>query len=284
MNDAHITDAGLRQFLLGNLEEVERQRIEKLFISDSDWKQRILTAEEDLIEDYLEGALSETQRHQFLAQYASTPQHLRRLQITRLIIEQAKSEINSQIPIPTEVDKGAGFFSKFWPLNVRIMIPAIAVLTIAIVAGIVFLVQFGNKRSPEARQRAAIERELAELNSPESSSRVSAHIISLVLPPVSVRSANSNNEVTLSPDTQLIELRLIWLLKEYSSYRAVVHRVGDSEHYTISNLKLLKDQSGRAVTVKIPTRILRRGLCQIELSGVDQGAVEPSQEYTFTIN
>jgi len=285
MSDDQITDAGLRQFLLGNLEEVERQRIERLFISDAEWKQKILTAEEDLIEDYLEGSLSEPQRQQFLSQYAATPRHIRRLQITKLIKQHAKAEADVG-RAPAQTTKPVGFFAKLWPLNLRIMIPAAAVLAIAFLAGIIFLVLFSSgRRSPEATQRASIERELAELNSPDRGGQVAARSVSLVLVPVSVRSAGSGSELTRNPDTQVVELRLVWMPKEeYSNYRAVLRHVGDSDQFTINNLKLLKDQTGRAVIARIPAHVLRRGLYQVNLAGVDQTASEPSQEYTFTVN
>jgi hypothetical protein len=282
MNDEQNTAAWLRQFLLGNLDEVERERIEKRFISDAEWKERILAAEEDLIEDYLEGSLSEPERRQFLSQYAATPRHLRRLQITKLIKQQAKAEAGHE-----EIAQAqrSGFFAQLWPLNPRFMIPAVAVLVIAFLAGIFFLVQFSSRRSQETAQRTAIEREIAELNSHDSSGQVAAHVASLVLAPVSVRSGSSGNELTRNPDTQVIELRLVWMPKEeYPSYRAVLQRVGASEQYTINDLKLLKDNSGRVVITKIPAHVLRRGLYQINLSGVGQPTSEPSQEYTFTIN
>ncbi len=286
MNEEHVTDAGLRQFLLGNLNEVERQRIEKLFISDSNWKQRILIAEEDLIEDYLEGSLSENEQQQFLAQYGYTPRHLRRLQITRLIKDYAIAEADPPLTTCAQVPNRSPFFSKLWPLNLRILIPAVAVVLVAVIAGLIFLVQWERGKSNEAKRHAAIERELAELNSTDNSGQPSSHVLSLVLPPVSVRSASTSNEVKLNPDTNFIDLRLIWMQKEeYSSYRAVLHRVGDSEQYTISDLKLQSDKSGRAVIVRIDTQILRRGLYQIDISGIDNHATSgPGEEYTFTVN
>jgi len=73
--------------------------------------------------------------------------------------------------------------------------------------------------------------------------------------------------------------------EEYSGYRAIVHRVGDPDQVTVSNLKLRTDRSGNVVIVKIYAQFLRRGQYQIDLNGIDNlGTSGPTQEYTFTVS
>ena len=51
-------DAVLREFLLGGLDDEQRVLIEDQFLTDSQTWERVLAAEQELIEDYLEGSLS----------------------------------------------------------------------------------------------------------------------------------------------------------------------------------------------------------------------------------
>jgi len=282
MNE-QLTDTKLRQFLLGDVDELEREQIEKRFISDPQSKQRILIAEEDLIEDYLEDSLSPIQKQQFLAQYGYTPQHRRRLQITRLIKDNAMSGATAVDTVPI---RRSSFFSQLWSQNKRILIPALAVLMIALIAGVILVSQSSRRRSEEANQHASIERELAELNSTTTSPLPPSAVASVVLPPISVREAGANHEVTQNPGTRVIELRLLWTQKqEFSSYRITLNRVAESEQFTISGLHIQDDKFGRAVIVKIPTHLLRRGLYQVNLSGTGLGGPSSlSEEYTFTVN
>src|SRR5437588_796289 len=85
MQEANKDEALIRRFLLDELTEDERQQIEELFITDGDYRERVLIAEDDLIEDYLEGALSAAERERFLSHYLITPQQRRKLRIAKSI-------------------------------------------------------------------------------------------------------------------------------------------------------------------------------------------------------
>src|SRR5437867_293706 len=135
MNE-HLTEIKLRQFLLGDIQEEERAQIERLFISDPRSKERILVAEEDLIEDYLEGSLSPDQKQKFLAQYGYTPRRLRRLEITRLIRKHAMAS-GLSVAIDVEAPQRRSVFAQLWPRNIRILVPAFALLFVAIIAGVI---------------------------------------------------------------------------------------------------------------------------------------------------
>ena len=85
MKDEGLTDALLREFLLGKVNEEERERIEGLFLTDSQARERVLTAEQDLIEDYLEDGLTGEDKDLFLERYGQTPAQQRQLRINKSI-------------------------------------------------------------------------------------------------------------------------------------------------------------------------------------------------------
>src|SRR6476646_7479518 len=69
----------IRKYLLGSLEGEERERLEERVLSDASFRDRVLLVEENLIEDYTEGVLEETERHGFRKMFSSNPQ--RRIEV-----------------------------------------------------------------------------------------------------------------------------------------------------------------------------------------------------------
>ena len=142
---------------------------------------------------------------------------------------------------------------------------------------------FRNNRAQERNRRAAIERELADLNAPSRVRELTPQTVLLVLPPVLVR-GGPQTDLQAQSDIRVVELQLLWTQKEqYPSYQAVLRRVGDSERLTIPNLHVQKTAGGTAVPLKLPAHILTRGLYQITLSGVGSDAPGQAEEYSFTV-
>lgn len=285
MKEEFVTDAEIRQFLLGRVDDSERQRIESLFMSDAEFNQRVIIAEDDLIEDYLENSLARTDRDKFLAQYGNMPEERRKLGITRAIKEYAVAEaMMSKAAISTN-PKWRTFISTMRLPNPRFLIPVAGILALAFVVALVWLVKFSGRRAQENDRRVAIERQLAGLNDPSSLREVPPQTYSLVLPPVSVRSVGPQTQLLSETDNQVVELQLLWIQKEqYPSYRAVLRRVGNTDQFTISNLHVEKNFGGSAVRLRLPASLLTRGLYQVSLIGIgNDDAQGQSEEYSFTV-
>src|SRR2546421_5714239 len=122
MKEEFVTDAEIRQFLLGSVDDSERRRIEGVFMSDTEFNQRVLIAEEDLIEDYLEHSLAPVERDKFLAQYGHAPEQQRRLRIRRSIKDYAASEARLGQTYPV-IAKRLGVLSYLKPRNPKLFIP-----------------------------------------------------------------------------------------------------------------------------------------------------------------
>lgn len=284
MRDEFVTDAALRRFLLGAVDDDERQRVERLFISDSEANKRILMAEDDLIEEYIENSLTASDQDKFLVQYGHTAQQQRKLRITRSIKDYAVAEAMAQTATSAN-PKWRTFLSSLRLPNRMLLIPVAATLVIALVVAVFWVVRWNVAREQENNRRVAIERELSDLNAPSSLREVSPQTLSMVLPPVSVRSVESQTAITPRSDIRLVELKLLWTQKEqHASYRAVLHRAGKTEQFTISNLHAETSGGGSAVRLRLPAHLLVRGLYQVTLSGIaSNGAPDQSEEYSFTV-
>jgi hypothetical protein len=279
MKEETVTDAALRQFLLGDVDDEERQRIESLFVTDALSKERILTAEQDLVEDYLEDSLTAADKEKFLSRYGSTPTQRRKLRITKSIKDWAVGE-NKVAATGPSVTSFWGRLSARLGLKPMFVIPIAATAVIAIVIALVWL----NSRNEERNRQAALNQELARLNEPASLREAPTGLLLLTLRPGSVRGVEAQRELVKASDTQTVELRLVWTQKEhYPGYRAIVRRVSSNKSFTPPVLRAEND--GNTIRLRIPAHLLTRGVYQVELTGIAaNGLTSPTEEYQFTVS
>jgi anti-sigma factor RsiW len=280
MKEEAATDALLRQFLLGRVEDEERQRLESLFITDSQMKDRVLAAEQELIDDYLEDCLSTADREAFLSFYGDTADQRRKLEIARSIQEWAANQPGTTAIVPKPA------LSVWDRLRGRLLLKPIFIIPIAATAAvaIVFaLVWVNNRRTERDRQYLAVQQELAQLNTPSSLREVPAQMVHLTLKPTVIRGIDSQPELPSRSNVRIVELRLLWMQSEdYASYQALVRRSGDDQSYTIDNVTI---EGSKVIRIRLPARILIRGNNQIELTGVAaDGSKSPPEIYSFTVS
>jgi len=279
MKEETVTDAALRQFLLGDVDDEERQRIESLFVTDAQARERILTAEQDLVEDYLEDSLTAADKERFLDLYGSTSAQRQKLRITKSIKDWAAGE-QKAAAAGSSVSSFWGRLTARLGLKPMFVIPIAATALIAIVIALVWL----NSRTGERNRQAAFNQELARLNEPERLRETPAGLILLTLRPGSVRGVGAQQELVKAADTQIVELRLVWNQKEhYPGYRAIIRRVGSNESLTLPPLHA--DNDGNTIRLRISAHVLTRGVYQVELSGTGaDGSTGPTEEYQFTVS
>lgn len=278
MSEEAVTDASLRQFLLGNVTDEERQQIEALFLTDAEMKERVLEVEEELIDDYLEEALTTEDREQFLLQYGQTPEQQRKLRIAQSIREWAAAEMAEPQSVPIAVSGGS--LSTRWRMKPALGI-SLALAAMILVVASVWLWSLNEQRN----RHFAAEQELAQLNSASYSPENPSQNLSLDLSPVAVRSAEQIPEIKPRADVRVVELKLPWVQNDrYSTYQAEVRRADGAELFTIRNLQPVSEP-GYAVRVRLPVRMLRRGQYQIRLRGVTEAeSFSPVEEYRFSVS
>jgi type II secretory pathway component PulM len=293
MTEAAATDEVIRQFLLGDLAEEARERLEAAFISDPETRDRVMMTEDDLIEDYLEGSLGADERDKFLVYYLSAPRQRRKLRIAKslrgYVAAKAGAHSSPARQATVRTSKLRAYLSKMRPRRRLIFIPLVAALTIAIVAGSIWLFQLqrlNSRLAQENSRRQAIERELVELNtSSRPGPEPAGQTLSLVLAPTSLRSATAGAELAPTTKTSIVELWLVWPeTAEYTSYQATLTKVGATGQFAIPNLNIENGPRVRAVRLRIPVGILTHGTYQVALKGVAaDGKLKEPVEYTFVV-
>ncbi len=276
MTEELPTDAVLREFLLGKVNDEERARIESLFLTDPEAREKVLVVEQELIEDYLEDSLGTEDRETFLLRYGQTAAQRQQLRIDKAINDWALKENASSQKVPASLSTWDRLRSML-RLRPQFVIPIATATMIAIVVGGVWL----NSRM----KRAAIEQELAQLNTEVSLREVLPNTASLVLSPIAVRSIEQQNELKKSPETRIVELNLPWIQKQrYPTYSAQIRRLGSDDAFMIRNLPATLE-GPYAIRLRVPAQMLTRGQYQVLLRGVSAGGVaDEIVEYQFAVN
>jgi hypothetical protein len=285
MNQKPMTKTVAKRFLLGTVDDSEREQIESRLIIDPDTEETILIAEDELVEDYLEGSLSASDAARFLEQYAYGARQRRKLRIAESIKEYARAEIQRGQSGSSALQKLRRFISLRWLSERRLYIPIAVVVATLIIVTAVWLAKWNNQRMRDNNLHLAIEVELIELNSPANLRENPPQMLSLVIPSVSLRSVNSPAEITPQTANRVIELQLLWPQKEeFQTYVAALRRVGGTEEFTIANLHAEQKLGGKVVRLRLPAQSLAPGLYHTSLSAIaSDGTPGPAEEYDFII-
>ena len=281
MNEESVTDTLARRFLLGDVDDLERERIERLFISEPEINTKILLAEDDLIEDYLENSLTPLDRDKFLGQYGVTAAERQKLRIAKSIKEYAAAEARLTRTAPP-IATWRTFLASLRQRRI-LFIPIAAVVTLSFLLAAAWLVQLNLRKADENNRRIAIERELAELNARPGVREDPSRVPALILLPISIRSVGPQTEIKRRVDRPVVQLDLLSNQKdEYPSYQAVVRRVGSNDQFKISGLQMENGPKGNFIRLRLATHLLQNGFYQVLLSS-DR---EPStnEEYSFSVS
>lgn len=289
MTELNEEEKRLRRFLLGELSEDERQHVEELFLVDQEFKEKVLAAQDDLIEEYAEGSLSDVNKRQVVERILSTPQQRQKLKIARLIKKYVAVEMDARSPrADGKIKQPAhGYIGMLGLRRPYVFIPVAAVLLIALGFGAMKLIEVRRLNEQRARAQSlhlAVERELAQLNNELHPGTTELAAASIVLSPVFVRDLKATPKVSPPAEPAVVKLWLVLVRNEYETYRAVFQKLDDPAEFTVPNLHAQNTTSGKAVQLNIPARLLTRGDYQVRLNGVGgDGTLEEIGEYNFQV-
>jgi hypothetical protein len=123
------SDKVLRQYLLGQLSDSERDQIERQYLADSEYLDQLLVVEDDLFDEYLGGDLTKEERALFDQRLLATPKQRQRLQQARYL-QQAMEARRLRASRTDENPAGSRFswLSIFQPGKIPIWAGALALL------------------------------------------------------------------------------------------------------------------------------------------------------------
>lgn len=149
------------RYLLGEGSEAERERLEAEFFSDDDAFQKMLSAEDDLIDAYARGELSATDRRQFQERFLTSADGRERVEFARVF-----ADARGARTIATPVAPSPGFFASVFG-NTAAWRVAFAAVAIAAMVGFAWLLVERSRMNTELNElraeRLQLNQKAAEL-------------------------------------------------------------------------------------------------------------------------
>jgi anti-sigma factor RsiW len=296
----------MARYLLGEMSDQERTRFEEQYAADRDLFDELVDVENDLVDSYANGRLTEAERKQFESYYLATPKRRARAELAKSLasyfssIDQTGSVRNRQ---EHEFPGNHGFLhsSRIFP---AMRIAAVLVLCAALPAGMGLLWisnrQLGHElakmQAEQARllndanllhgEIAALTRQLHEVTAnsnphtgvPQDLTEVAL----LTLSPVA-RSGEEENKLVISPGITRARLQLKLDQRRYMKYGVSLET---PEGVPIWQNKALKSiatrEHGRVVAVELPAGMLKSGDYILKLSGATASGREDNVDaYAF---
>jgi hypothetical protein len=292
----------LKRYLLGDLPDEEKERLEERCKADETLNEDLRTAENDLIDAYVCQELSVPQRRQFETRFLNSPEGRVRIEVARMLMN---PQVREKLTAGPDVEEK---LLPAWRNALFSMRAGLSAAAIAGIAAIVFLLvqnhglrkELNSSRSMQAalqNQVDTLERRNAQdhiaVQTQVAPPRAAADVIaSMVLSPGLLRKGASHHGqvLTLSPETSTIVLMLAFDPSNATQtgdarYDVILETV---EGRTIRRIKGLKgDQApdgGMAVPARFSAQLLKDGDYIVTLVGRTDGNEQRElASYSFSI-
>jgi hypothetical protein len=305
MKTERIDEAFLVKYLLGDLTPDEEIQVEDRAFADTDYLATLETAEADLIDSYVRGELSQTERRRFEHRFLASPQRRRKVAFARDLAKVA-AEIKASTAAPAQLSGWDSLvrFTRGWSPAFQF---ALALAALVLVAGTAWLVIDNTSirsrmATLESRERDIqskadeLQRQLgeerartdslnAQLQQQGTKGTPASAIASLILLPGLSRAENRRQQLTLNASTQIARIEIQLEARDnYPRFRAELRTARGDEVLVRSNLQRIRTAAGYAVSFEVPSSSLDSVEYELALKGIpsDQ-SVQDIGFYYFTV-
>lgn len=136
----------IRQFLLGEVSQTERERLEELLFTDEEFSSQVEAMEDELIDEYVLDGMGAPAKEMFRQHFLITPERRERLEFA-IAFQRAMGELNPPNRAATADATPSTISPLLWLFRPRMA--AVAFGALALFACVLALLWFGNSRTPE---------------------------------------------------------------------------------------------------------------------------------------
>jgi hypothetical protein len=310
-------DEMLIRYLLGSLSEEEAGQLDELSIADDAFAGRLSVVENDLVDSYVHGELSDDHLRQFKKSYLSTPKRLQKLEFAETLSSfNAKTASAEAHAAPARTarrsqrgESSTGLSSWRWLSAPRLALQwgfAAGALGLLFVASYLLLLNARLRRQTSAAptSNAAFERHEQELQrqlndqsaanarmaeelerlraSPPNLDQLKT-LSALLLPPT--RGTGAIPTVAVPRGTDLVVLLLTLETDDFHAYHVGLKDLATNKTvWHSANLETASSGAQRTVSVSFPAQLFKQQNYVLELSGVaPDGHVEIISEYPIRV-
>ena len=319
--ETNVSDGQLIvRYLLGDLPEEDQARLEDRAFADREYLRSIEDAENDLIDDYVRGALSDPERRQFEGRFLASTERQQKVEFARALAQLVPATESETPPVTVPLRESLLAFLR--GLNPALQFSMAAAALLLVFAGAwMFTVTRGLRteiarlqaeqqqrqwREETLRQQAAgelarnaelaaqLERERAhsedltrqlERDQGNAGSPTASLFASLFLPPGIGRGSNKRPQLVIPAIPRAARLNVeLERGDDYSSYRAELSTAQGQPVWTQAGLRPHISPAGRIIRLTIPANALNAGQYELALKGVtDARQTEDVRYYYFDV-
>jgi anti-sigma factor RsiW len=292
--------------VLGTLPDAERVRLEERYFADDAEFEEIEIAEEELIDRYVRGELSASDRAAFEQTVARSPRLMERVEFAKLFA--GKLRVAEAPPVVTRAvePKEANWWEGLFGFSQASRLAFASSILLVLIAGGVLLFGWWQLRAESRRlaaQQAALEQRQRELDQQaadlkaqrqptpsqtpvppqllqEPTPQTAAPAL-LVLSPGATRSTSGPSNVRILPGTSDVLVTLNLRGTDYSSYRLKLNAPDGKDVFSQAGLKPRFTKNRAVLTFRVPSQRLSQGDYYITLFG--EPTNESIDDYSFRV-
>jgi len=261
MKDIERDQYLIRQYLLGGLDDDERDQLEQRVITNPDYKEEVLITEEELLEEFVNGALSAPEAKSFTKMYTSSRAQWRKVKIAQALNQYAIKHAPVVQPLAAQKRWTRSLFELFRTKSRFGQFSLAALITVFVVGGAVLLYWL------MSHQTRANYEALVKLNQPDSEIlQPDTSVVSVSLPPLLFRGAREPGNVTIMKETRTVQLRLPEPSGGTHLFRATLKDSTAAEVFRLEDLRARRIDQQAMLVLQIPARMLTPQDYQLEIS------------------
>ena len=279
MKDIEHEQLLIRKYLLGELNEEQRQQLEQRVITNPEFKEEVLITEEELLEDFVSGTLSSQDRELFLRSYSS-PAQLRKVEVAKALAKYAAIHPIPPRPAPSETGWTKSLFRFFFKGD-RFGQLALATATIVLIGAGGLIAYWRISRDTRANYAA-----LLQLNGPDGkvSPPDNSIVVSVNLSSLLRQEDGKPKTVTINTQTETVQFRLADPSGGAHVFRAVLKNREGAKVFDLESLPSRKLDQLSVLILQIPAKMLSSQEYQLEISEkVPGGEYENPSIYSFQV-
>lgn len=255
----------IREYLLGTLPQEQCRGLEECLITGDRLFEELLIAEDELIDEYLGGGLSEAERQHFASHFLQAPERRQKLQFAKTFGKYIES---AGAGGAAETFESAAPDVSLRARLRRLFLAERPVLTLTLAAALVLLL---------VGVSWVIIRRSGTPERPHNS-------LAVTLTPRVVRDAGETKRVAIPADVGTVGLRLALPADEYQTYRAVLQSSEGAVVWTGDNLAVDAAGADRSVQCEVPAEVLGPDDYKVTLSGrLAENKFEDVAHYSFRV-
>ncbi len=282
------------RYLLGDLPDDQQIELEDRAFADRQCMENLLAVENDLIDNYVRGSLSETQRSQFESRFLTSNERRQKVEFAR-----ALAEVSARQP---EVEAPVTFWQSLadWlrSLNPALQV-SLAAASLAAIIGVTWLIRQTVTPPLEVKEIAKTEpmpgplpteaRRPEPEQPPQPAQPPPAPpptIASLVLLPGTSRSASERPKLVIPQAASLTRLQVgLERTDDYKGFGVEIRNSQGREIWKRDGLRPQPSRAGRTINLIIPRSLFPTGQYELALKGLtaDKKA-EDVRYYYFEVN